>query len=237
VIWDSEHKYPSSQHTICFWPKVEISGPTYLEPDEWGEFTANVEGLGPSYSYQWYKRIDCIYPEDAEYPSDPDAPPCGEWQAFGDNTATVETRASSSFTLKVSATDVAQHTVWDTHGVTVRESLAENQRQHENFSKIAQTEREFGKADFWIRSHPNPFNAGTTISFTLLRSGTPSLVIYNMYGQPIRTLLSNQELGRGQYTMVWNGKADNGKEMASGLYLCRLLNDTDQMVIRLLMIK
>ncbi len=74
-----------------------------------------------------------------------------------------------------------------------------------------------------LRSHPNPFNASTTISFQLLRTQSQpvTLEIYNIRGQEVTTLLDRQ-LPPGRHAVSWNGCDRRGHSVASGLYLCRL---------------
>ncbi len=68
---------------------------------------------------------------------------------------------------------------------------------------------------------PNPFNASTTIRFTLPYEGETSLTAYSVTGQKVRTLLSG-ELAAGNYTVIWDAADDNGLTLSSGVYLLRL---------------
>lgn len=66
--------------------------------------------------------------------------------------------------------------------------------------------------------YPNPFNAQTTIPFTLDRAGKVTLNIYNMTGQNVgaQTFVP-AVLPAGAHEYVWNAKG-----MSSGVYLVRL---------------
>ena len=68
---------------------------------------------------------------------------------------------------------------------------------------------------------PNPFNPATRIRYQMTTSAEVRLVIYNLTGQIVRTLL-NKEQAAGNYEQVWNGKDDLGREAASGVYIVRL---------------
>lgn len=70
-------------------------------------------------------------------------------------------------------------------------------------------------------NYPNPFNPSTTIRFQLPRAGDVRLVIYNLMGQPVRTLLSARA-PEGVHKQVWDGRDDRGKEVSSGVYIYRL---------------
>ena len=70
-------------------------------------------------------------------------------------------------------------------------------------------------------NYPNPFNPETTIAFSTKENGNISLDIYNIRGQKVRTLL-NETKQAGKHTVVWNGKDDNGKNVASGVFFYRM---------------
>jgi hypothetical protein len=68
---------------------------------------------------------------------------------------------------------------------------------------------------------PNPFSTGTRIAFQLPAPTDAELVVYNIAGRRVATLLSG-ELPGGPHTMEWNGTDDAGRRMASGIYFYRL---------------
>ena len=69
--------------------------------------------------------------------------------------------------------------------------------------------------------YPNPFNPSTTIDYNLSISAEVSLVIYDMKGSIVKTLVSNFQ-DAGLHQMTWNGKNDNGSQVSSGMYLVRM---------------
>lgn len=71
------------------------------------------------------------------------------------------------------------------------------------------------------QNFPNPFNPETTISFTLGQSANSSLVIFDLTGQKIRTLV-NQQMTAGEHQLKWNGQDDFGQTVASGIYFYQL---------------
>ena len=71
------------------------------------------------------------------------------------------------------------------------------------------------------QNRPNPFNAATSISFSLPQAAPVELEVYNSAGQRVRTLLRGKVAG-GQNSLTWDGRDDNGRDMASGVYLYRL---------------
>ncbi len=70
-------------------------------------------------------------------------------------------------------------------------------------------------------NYPNPFNAGTTISYDLPADAKVKLDIYNIRGQVVRTLIDQPQTA-GVKRMQWFGKNDNGLEVGSGVYFMRL---------------
>lgn len=71
------------------------------------------------------------------------------------------------------------------------------------------------------QNYPNPFNQFTTIEFNLLKSGFVSLKIYDILGRKVRTLVS-EHLSLGYKSVLWDGKNDSGKDVASGIYFYQL---------------
>ncbi len=71
------------------------------------------------------------------------------------------------------------------------------------------------------QNYPNPFNPTTNIRYDIAESGDAHLVIYNMLGQEVRSLVNgNQEVGR--YEVSWNGLDNAGQPVATGIYIYHL---------------
>lgn len=87
-------------------------------------------------------------------------------------------------------------------------------------------------------NYPNPFNPETTISFQLSpeNSGKMELSIYNLKGQRVRTLI-NSELVAGEHRIIWDGKDDNQRETASGLYFYRIKSGKFSSIKKMILIK
>ena len=67
-------------------------------------------------------------------------------------------------------------------------------------------------------SYPNPFNGVTLIAYGLPYDGEVNLVIYNLLGQRVKTVV-RERLPAGQYLGQWDGSDDDGRSVASGVYL------------------
>ena len=69
---------------------------------------------------------------------------------------------------------------------------------------------------------PNPFNPSTTIKYAVPEATAVSLVVYNMLGQKVATLMSGTEQPAGYHAVVWDGRSDAGTQVASGVYVVRM---------------
>ncbi len=77
-------------------------------------------------------------------------------------------------------------------------------------------------ADVRLRdAAPNPFNPVTTIGFALARSGQVRLDAYDVCGRHVRTLVDGR-VDAGDHAATWDGRADDGRVLPSGMYLLRL---------------
>jgi len=70
-------------------------------------------------------------------------------------------------------------------------------------------------------NYPNPFNPTTTIKYEIQSRGLVRLEIYNLLGEKLRTLVEEEQYP-GSYRVVWNGKDNQNREVASGIYIYRL---------------
>ncbi|NIR68329.1 MAG: T9SS type A sorting domain-containing protein [candidate division Zixibacteria bacterium] len=69
-------------------------------------------------------------------------------------------------------------------------------------------------------NYPNPFNPTTTIRYQLPERHQVTLMIYNLLGQRVRTLL-NQTMAAGTHQVIWKGRNDQGEPVSSGIYVYR----------------
>ena len=83
---------------------------------------------------------------------------------------------------------------------------------------------------------PNPFNSSTQIAYRLSDPGPVELVIYNVAGQPVRTLVDRFQ-GAGSYRVEWDARDQRGASLASGVYITRLSHPGGVETQRLLYLK
>jgi len=81
-------------------------------------------------------------------------------------------------------------------------------------------------------AYPNPFNPSTNIKFTLAKSGIVSLKIYNVIGQLVMTVLSNQDMSKGNHE--YNINMDG---FASGVYFYTLKQGDNILTKKMVLLK
>jgi hypothetical protein len=68
---------------------------------------------------------------------------------------------------------------------------------------------------------PNPFCPLTTITYMLPEAGMTRLAVYEAGGRRVRELMAAAE-APGHHMVVWDGRDDHGRPVASGVYFYRL---------------
>jgi predicted GH43/DUF377 family glycosyl hydrolase len=96
-------------------------------------------------------------------------------------------------------------------------------------------EESAGPSQFRLeQNYPNPFHRGyaaasgvsqdlarTQIHYALPQSARVKLVVYDLYGRQVR-VLEDAEKAAGEYAQTWDGRDENKKPVASGVYVYRL---------------
>ncbi len=83
---------------------------------------------------------------------------------------------------------------------------------------------------------PNPFNPTTTLHLHLPADSPVKLVIYNMAGQRVQTVLDSR-LQAGYHTFHWDGRDALGRATTSGVYLYRVHTPTQTLVGKMVLIR
>lgn len=76
----------------------------------------------------------------------------------------------------------------------------------------------------FVSLYPNPFNPATHVTFDLAKTGPVEVAIYDVRGQLVQRLATGTMTG-GRHDLVWQGRDDAGRSVASGVYFCRLSAD------------
>jgi hypothetical protein len=90
---------------------------------------------------------------------------------------------------------------------------------------------EFPEDFYLFQNYPNPFNPSTMIRFNVPVKSDVKLVLYDILGREIKTLL-NEVVNPGTNEIEFNG---NG--LSSGIYLVRMISDNYQQTIKISLLK
>ena len=86
------------------------------------------------------------------------------------------------------------------------------------------------------QNYPNPFNPSTTIRFSLPQASAVNLVVYNMRGQLVRTLVS-RTIEPGHHTAVWDGTDERGERTSSGIFIYQLQTGSLVLTKKMILLK
>jgi hypothetical protein len=75
--------------------------------------------------------------------------------------------------------------------------------------------------DRLFQNFPNPFGRSTTIGYTLARDGHIEITVFNVNGQRVKTLISEQRHA-GRHSAIWHGLDEHGRRVSPGVYFYRM---------------
>jgi hypothetical protein len=87
-----------------------------------------------------------------------------------------------------------------------------------------------------LDAYPNPFNPSTTLSYILEKPELTELIVFDVLGKPVRTLVDEPRTA-GLHTAMWDGRDDEGSSVASGMYFVRLLTPSYFRINRIVLTK
>ncbi len=92
------------------------------------------------------------------------------------------------------------------------------------------------KEFFVAQNFPNPFNPETEILYELPKDAQVRLVVYNILGQKVKTLVDERQRA-GRYNIRWEGRDDSGEEVASGVYFYKIQAGDIEIAKKMLLIR
>ena len=99
------------------------------------------------------------------------------------------------------------------------------------------TNHKFAPEEFKVyQNYPNPFNPRTTIKYELHKVSNVTMIIYNILGQKIKTLVDDKKIP-GSYQIEWDGTNEYGRKVASGQYIIELRAGNKIHTIKVMFIK
>ncbi|MFQ5436323.1 MAG: right-handed parallel beta-helix repeat-containing protein, partial [Anaerolineae bacterium] len=139
------------------------------------------------------------------------------WNNFYDGNSVTDVFNNTAYTLK------ARENYWDSASIEGSVDSSSPQANHnanagpggtQGKSAVAasetESEQQMGSAvpeRFGLQQNfPNPFNPSTVIRFQLPAASSVSLIIYDLLGRRVRTLLSNAGYSAGHHQLTWDGR-------------------------------
>ena len=86
------------------------------------------------------------------------------------------------------------------------------------------------------QNYPNPFNHRTVINYRLPSRSNEELMIYNIAGQRVRKLVS-QNQNAGFHSINWDGTNDLGQSVSSGIYFYRFTSERTTGLNKMILMK
>lgn len=87
-----------------------------------------------------------------------------------------------------------------------------------------------------FQNYPNPFNPETEIEYVLPKDAEVRLIVYNLLGQKIKTLIEGFE-SAGLKTVSWDGTNDWGIPVGSGVYFYRITAGESTQLKKMLLLR
>ena len=84
---------------------------------------------------------------------------------------------------------------------------------------------------------PNPFNPSTSIEYALPEAAEVELVIYDVLGQTVQTLVANELQGAGYYHLTWDGRDQAGHGVSSGMNIYHLATQDFEQTRKMILLK
>ncbi|MFC1481975.1 T9SS type A sorting domain-containing protein, partial [Candidatus Neomarinimicrobiota bacterium] len=85
-------------------------------------------------------------------------------------------------------------------------------------------------------NYPNPFNPTSTIQYDLPEATNVTLVVYDMLGREVISLVNRQE-EPGYHQTVWDAVDHTGRPMPTGIYIARLVTPEYSKSIKMVLLK
>ena len=87
------------------------------------------------------------------------------------------------------------------------------------------------------QNFPNPFNPSTGIKYQMPVSSNISLIIYDILGNEIKTLVNNEKQSSGSHEVMWDGTNNAGTAVSSGTYFYKMITPDFSKTLKMLLMK
>jgi hypothetical protein len=86
------------------------------------------------------------------------------------------------------------------------------------------------------QNYPNPFNLETNISYQLPSTSDVKIIVFNIKGQKIKTLISKKQ-SAGWHTVIWDGTNLNGDLESNGTYIVQVEANGRKAVMQMMLLR
>lgn len=93
-----------------------------------------------------------------------------------------------------------------------------------------------GSSPMHLQTYPNPGSTETYLQFQRRHSGPVQVNVYDIAGRLIRQI-SNSSLAAGNHQLIWDGRSDEGRAVATGVYLIRVSSAEGEATSRVVMVR
>ncbi len=73
------------------------------------------------------------------------------------------------------------------------------------------------------QNYPNPFNPTTKFKFSIAKQKDVKIVVFDIMGREVTTLVNEKNMAIGKYTVDWDGRNGVGNEVSSGVYFYKIV--------------
>ena len=86
------------------------------------------------------------------------------------------------------------------------------------------------------QNYPNPFNPSTSISFSVPNATNVTLEVFNILGEKVATPFNGMAT-TGIKEVIWDGRNESGKSVASGIYFYRMQANDFEKTYKMVLMK
>jgi len=87
-----------------------------------------------------------------------------------------------------------------------------------------------------FQNYPNPFSSITTIRYSLDKTSSVKIIIYNLLGNEVLELLNEQQI-EGNHSVTWDGKNKLNEHLGPGIYYYQFITDKFRLTKKMLLLK
>ena len=87
-----------------------------------------------------------------------------------------------------------------------------------------------------LQNVPNPFNTSTVLRYEIPVDNHVRIEVFDILGQRQAVLVNRWQIA-GRHEVVWDGKSDEGRIEASGVYVCRMTTEGSTITRRMVILK